>query len=477
MKVLIHKRHLPVCIHTLLLWLLLPVLVTGMHLNDSDQKDMKSGVITDTVVCTNNEDYSYALYLPVNYNRNKEWPVIFLFDPGAKGALAVQTFKSAAESFGYILAASNNSKNGLPWNRVNSMAESMMKDVKERFSINAERIYLSGFSGGARVASLLAFSNEVSGIIGCGAGFPFGNTWPELIPDFDYIGLAGNFDMNYQELFLLEQELSKRGVTARILNSDYGHSWPPEDLIYEAVEWMELQAMRRNIIAENTYFIDTLYEKKMSVITNILEEGNIIEAVRTMRWMIDDFKGFSDVSPVQHILDSCEHTKKYASDLKTRIKMQQTEIEQQKMFSLAFSGLVFSNALNDSTRNWWFTNIKKLNKFESSSTVYKSQMATRIKGYVAMGCYMNYENLSKTSKYDKLILLSQIWTIAEPENSSAYYYLARSYALNHETKKALEALEKCFSAGFNKTGLILEDEAFSIIKSDERFKELIKKNP
>jgi hypothetical protein len=55
---------------------------------------------------------SYALYLPSTYQPGRRWPVLFVFDPGARGANGVQHFQAAAEQFGYIVACSNNSRNG-----------------------------------------------------------------------------------------------------------------------------------------------------------------------------------------------------------------------------------------------------------------------------------------------------------------------------------------------------------------------------
>jgi hypothetical protein len=70
------------------------------------------GTIVPSVVCTADNKQTYALYLPPNFSTTRQWPIIYVFDPGARGQAAVEAIKPAAEKFGYIIAASNNSRNG-----------------------------------------------------------------------------------------------------------------------------------------------------------------------------------------------------------------------------------------------------------------------------------------------------------------------------------------------------------------------------
>ena len=66
----------------------------------------------DKVVCAGDQAQSYALYVPAGYSADREWPVLFAFDPGARGRVPVERFREAAERYGFIVAGSNNSRNG-----------------------------------------------------------------------------------------------------------------------------------------------------------------------------------------------------------------------------------------------------------------------------------------------------------------------------------------------------------------------------
>src|ERR1700682_4714018 len=70
------------------------------------------GQVVENIVCAGAPDQTYALYLPTTYSPERKWPVLYAFDPGARGKIPVERFKEAAEKFGWIVVGSNNSRNG-----------------------------------------------------------------------------------------------------------------------------------------------------------------------------------------------------------------------------------------------------------------------------------------------------------------------------------------------------------------------------
>ena len=74
--------------------------------------DLPRGETIPDVRCADDALQGYALYLPSCYTADREWPVIFAFDPGGRGLNPVERYKKAAEKYGYIVAGSNNSRNG-----------------------------------------------------------------------------------------------------------------------------------------------------------------------------------------------------------------------------------------------------------------------------------------------------------------------------------------------------------------------------
>lgn len=204
-------------------------------------EDQFRGTIVDPVVCLQDPGQSYALYLPSRYDARRAWPVIYCFDPGGRGAVPVALFREGAEKYGYILAGSNNSRNG-PWEVIMKAARALGLDTRARLAIDDGRIYAAGFSGGARVASGLGkiISIPLSGVIGCGAGLPEWLT-PGDVRNVPWFGTVGIQDFNYREMQELDRELRRQGTPCLLRVFQGRHAWPPKKLALEAISWLEKQ--------------------------------------------------------------------------------------------------------------------------------------------------------------------------------------------------------------------------------------------
>jgi len=78
-------------------------LLLACHPSFSQTKDLPAGKVIERVVCLKDASQSYALYLPPDYAPDRRWPVVYAFDPGARGLRPVERFKDAAEKYGYIV--------------------------------------------------------------------------------------------------------------------------------------------------------------------------------------------------------------------------------------------------------------------------------------------------------------------------------------------------------------------------------------
>ena len=123
----------------------------------AQNKSIPRGQIVERIEALNDSSQSYALYLPSNYTPDRKWPVLYAFDPGARGRVPVERFKEAAEKYGWIVLGSNNSRNG-PWAVSINAWNAMQTDTHQRFAIDDERMYATGFSGGARAAVRIAIA-------------------------------------------------------------------------------------------------------------------------------------------------------------------------------------------------------------------------------------------------------------------------------------------------------------------------------
>jgi poly(3-hydroxybutyrate) depolymerase len=246
------------------------------------------GTIIDDVKCAGDATQSYALYLPSTYSPDRAWNLLLAFHPGARGRLMVEKYQAPAEQYGYIVAGSNTSRNG-SWAVSAAAVQCMSADLGKRFSIDPRRLYLTGMSGGARVAMQVALgTGAVAGVIASSAGYP--DSEPRATVPFAVFGTAGTEDFNYIEMRMLDRKLTS---PHRLAVFSGGHVLPPGGVAVEAIEWLEVQAMKAGRRTRDEPLIDRLFEKARRLVSGSTTEAATVHLLDSI---VADFTGLRDVS-------------------------------------------------------------------------------------------------------------------------------------------------------------------------------------
>ena len=229
-----------------------------------------SGVVLASVTTLADATQSYALYLPSGYTPEKKWPIVYVFDPFAHGKVAVELFQQGAEQYGYIVAGSNNSRNG-SWKEEAAAADAMFRDTQERFSVDERMIYFGGLSGGARVAAQIALLCKcATGVFLNGAGFDAGRA-PTNGKGFAVFATTGTEDFNYPEVVQMDEKLAAAYPHwLRIYEGP--HEWAPKEVAIEALAWFRLVATGENIVPRDERFLREEVEREQER-TKDLEKG------------------------------------------------------------------------------------------------------------------------------------------------------------------------------------------------------------
>ncbi len=279
--------------------------------------DLPRGQIVDDVACHDDPAQHYSLYLPSNFTTDRMWPIILAFDAGGRGRRGVERYQAGAERYGYIVAGSNNSRNG-PWKPSLDAARAMTADLTGRFPVDLKRIYTAGMSGGARVAMMVALHPEmiagrihpeIAGVFASSAGFPPGEFRESVA--FPILGTAGTDDFNYREMLNLDRTLRS---PHRVVMFEGGHTWLPVEAATEAVEWMELQAMTSGIRPRNQTLIDDVFAKRMARAEGLKSS---LAIMRELQSIAQDFRPFKNVTGLNQraALLAAEQSVKAALDL------------------------------------------------------------------------------------------------------------------------------------------------------------------
>ena len=202
------------------------------------EEELPRGQIIELVRCTGSSSQTYTLYLPSYYTEERSWPIIYGFSPGGDGAEPVRLLKSTAEKYGYILAGSNNARNG-PWPPIYEATQAVLEDTEARLNLHSDRRYAVGFSGGARMSFAMVnkYPKKFRGVIPCGAGFGEERGCPSHILVY---ALCGQSDGNMGEMKLVVEKLGyPKDPKIRFEPFDGGHEWPSEWLLDQALLWMD----------------------------------------------------------------------------------------------------------------------------------------------------------------------------------------------------------------------------------------------
>src|SRR5262245_1055982 len=144
-------------------------------------------------------------------------------------------------------------------------------------------------SGGARVATGIALANNgIAGVIASSAGYP--DSQPRASVPFAIFSTAGSEDFNYIEMRLLDPKLASPHFLAVFKG---GHTLPPDAVAFDALEWMELQAMQSGRRSRDAALVSRLLEKRRAGIAAAIEPA---ETVYLLSALVSDFKGLADVS-------------------------------------------------------------------------------------------------------------------------------------------------------------------------------------
>ncbi|HKQ76353.1 MAG TPA: hypothetical protein VJ810_21845 [Blastocatellia bacterium] len=435
-------------------------------------QELPAGKVIERVVCLKDTSQSYALYLPPDYTPDRQWPVIYAFDPGGRGVRPVERFKDAAGKYGHVIIGSNNSRNG-PGVPLSAILSALFDDTQARFSIDANRVYTTGFSGGARVASIVAQSLEgrIAGVILCGAGFSQGRG-PAKPLSFPVFGVAGSEDFNWAELRQLNRTLDSIGSVNRFVTFDGDHAWAPPDFFTMAVEWMELQAMKSGARRRDDKLMAEWFDKAVEQARADEAAKRVYEAFLKYDAIAKDFHGLRDTSEFAKRADEL----KASREVKDSLKQERTAEQTQQRLTQDFFGLRerLKTAENRSTAMMEIKNaISDLRKKAAGKDASIDRLATRRAlglFYVSM---MEESSGHRSAKnYPEAAVALTLAAEIRPDNPQVFFALARACALGGEKRQALEALKKAVELGFTNADEIAGNPDFASIRNEAAYKQL-----
>ncbi len=436
--------------------------------------ELPRGVVIEKVACLNDNVQSYALYLPTNYNPDKKWAILYAFDPFAQGKVPVEIFRDAAERFGFIIVGSNNSQNNSGFQKLTEIITAFWTDSHARFSIDEKRVYAAGLSGGARVANYFAASCRgcVAGVIACGATFTPDFSLDRSLP-FSIFGTVGVDDFNYPELVKTFEKLNEIGIINRLDVFDGWHGWLTKDLTFDALEWMNLQAMKSGRMERDKKFVENLQTKQTDKAQGLIQTDHFLEAARIYENIISDFE---DIFETKNAAEKLAEIKRKKSYKKLADEEKDSFDEQYRLAKRIIKmGEGFLDSSFKKTALQQITNEVEgwRQKAKASADSSERRLARRILGQVFVETYEAALYVNERQKdYKTMIANLELPRLINPQNSNTLLELARAYALGDRKKDALDALEEAIKNGFSDCARIIDKAEWTNLRSDKQFQKI-----
>jgi len=417
----------------------------------AQEQPTAKGEVIEKVTCAESPGQSYALYLPTSYSAEKPSPILYVFDPAARGRVAVEAIRTAAEEYGYIVAASNNSRNGLLGGS-GEAANAVFHDTHQRFSIDDRRLYAAGFSGGARLATQIARNCKtcIAGVIANGAGFPTSGG-PTKDLGFSYYLAIGEGDFNYPEMVDLRRQLEQLHANYRIQVFDGGHEWAPPEVWEDALRWMRLQAMRSGNAAVDAKQIRQILQQESEEARALESKGNILEAERNYESILRDFDGLAETSDLKAHAEELKSGKGF----KAAEKQEREDVDRQARLSAKASSemqeIVGSN-VDLAEYSEIQRTIAELKDDVSKARNPKDPnvlVKKRALGGLVVQAYEAGEHCMETKNYVAALAYFDLVAAGAKSPGGARYERARVYAAQGDAKKCLAELKQAQANGFH----------------------------
>jgi len=442
----------------------------------ADLAGVVPGNLVSTVACEAEPQYSYALYLPSNYDPDRSWPLILAYDPSGVGSRPVEGLRAAADRYGYIVAGSNDSRNYTSWEFKLAAAGAVWRDVAGRFSIDPRRVYTTGFSGGARMATEVALKTQaVAGVLAVGGSFRARETIDGPIP-FVLLGVSGTRDMNHREMQQAHAKLLEREHPTRHLIFNGPHQWPPEDTFTAAVEWFEVQAMRRELRPRDPARLATLLEQAVTIAQAHETRGAPYAALTCYEQIARDFAGLIDLGGVPGAIDRLRGDPAVRNDRQEDQRW--IRFEDRARARLATQMRKMEAAIDDTTgrSNDLRTLRRELDgaaRDETSENGPRAAAAARLVAFVSTVGFERAIVASQNGDYARAALFYEIALQAAPDSDRLRVRLAGTYARLARFERALETLSEAVALGFADTDRLRTDENFEALGDDPRFAALL----
>jgi hypothetical protein len=326
-------------------------------------------------------------------------------------------------------------------------------------------------------------------MVACAGAFVRDDT-AKVEPRHTWIAIAGVSDFNFDLNRAAVRDLVARGVVARFVTFDGGHAWPPEAVVSQALDWLELAAMRAGKRQPDPTFIEAQFERGLARARALVAAGQAHDAADENAALVREFAGLKAAETL-HPLASEASRLHESPEAKRARKREQSLARDEKTQGDRLRGLrwrleqdpreqmqrMLGQATDDpiapwdpgATRRELDDLLKRLTRDLESPQADRRIVGKR----VIDGFYIDTFYRGQQHREQRRLVAAQadfeICVGMRPKASGPVYDLARTHAAQGDPKQALARLRQALELGFRDLGRLGVDPEWAPLRELPEF--------
>lgn len=416
------------------------------------------GTVVPREAITGKGAESYAYYLPKSADLQSPCRVVIFLDAHARGMDPVKMYKPIAEEFGWLLVGSNVSQNGQQPAQSLAIYDGLLHEIATKFKIDEQHLTLAGFSGGARVAALIAQSRPgIVQVVGCSAGYQ-----PRQGDAFGYFGIAGLEDFNYWEMYDLEAALQASPQPHAFQFFPGGHAWPPLNVMQNAIEFSFFKW------AAKPAADSTRAQLRMKSFDNELKAAqdnfDPYWQVRAYDAVIGSMGAFVDLAPLQ-----AGRAKVLASPQFARAK---AKLDANRDMEMVMRNTYVQQLGTKGVEDWRrLASDLRSGKLTTAGADHFTDL--RILNFISLNTYFQVDGAYKAGDLGAMEHFLQIYAFVDPTNPEHEYLTAVLRMRQNRPVDAIAALQAARVIGFKDAERMAADPDLAGLRNDAAFQQML----
>lgn len=456
-------------------WLLGALLAVLLMPCQAQELRLRKGVVLDSLPLPDSLPGRTALYLPMSLDPQASWPLLYVLGAGEDVLQSVGYFRNVAEAQGYVVAASGLAADSVNLTRQVIHTGRVLEQLAKMLPLDRQRISVGGFGEGGQLAALIpGLLPGVKGVLALGAVPPDGVLTAAGAPA-DFVGIMGRADFGYPNMLLTEEQLGRKKVPHFLLYHEGGHQWPPEDLLGQGLQALDLLAVKSGRVKPDTAFIRARYETYVNYVNGLRSREEWILAYDQAEEGIHLFEGLHDTESLEGVRKAIRKASAYSAQRREANNFRYKEDVTREL--LAYNLEEDLATFNLKNLGWWNHQMQEFRNLQQSSRPEERLMGLRLEGFINVLAddYIRLERLEQRPDYDALILLYMLKTITDPEAPENYLQVVSLTAKYDDYGTALFYLEELLKRGYNDRAALYALDHTALLRISPEFNALIAK--